>query len=136
MAQKTKDIKFLMKHVDVQSLLDIKAFFGEFSFECLNSLYDSSEYVHILKEDTPYAGFFLVKTKDGYNMFSLLTPKAFVAKGLKQFFDTYICQKNILTLVYKGNKRFYNMLTSFGFVPVKEIKEGVEKRTFVLLKRG
>lgn len=136
MERKHKDLKFLMKHIDVQSLLDLKAFFGEVSFDCLFSLYDDSEYVHILKNKTPYAGFFLVKTESGYNMYSILTPKAFEKDSVKKFFETYVGQKNIFTLVYKANKRLYNMLISFGFVPVKEVKEGVENRTFVLLKRG
>lgn len=137
MEVKIKDIRCVMKHAEIQSVLDIKAFFGEFSFKVFEDLSSGSEKVYSLIDTTPYAMFFIVPTNAGYNLFSILTPKASShEEDIKRLFSEEIKQNNIEVLVYKGNKKLYNTLTKVGFSFEKEMKAGVEKRLFSLLKRG
>lgn len=130
-------IRKIVKHAEIQSLLDIKAFFGEFSYSVIEQLFNESEKTFTLIDKTPYAMFFFVKTDKGYNLFSLLTPKANSHEtDIFEALNSYGVDKEVQACVYKGNKKLYNLLKKNNFVPYEEITTGVEKRLFTLLKRG
>lgn len=135
METKTKDLKSIIKHADIQSLLDLKAFFGEISFDVFNKLGSDSERIVCIKDPKIKAMFFFIKTDKGYNMFSALTPRMY--KDLKDFdfvFKSEAPKGFIATVIYKGNKKLYNLLKSVGFSAKKEIVIGVEQRNFVLME--
>lgn len=137
MEAKTKTIRLLMKHAEIQSLLDIKAMFGEFSDAVFARLDEEAEKVVVFADKTPYACFWFVKTDSGYNMYSLLTPKAEEHKDdLEKALLTQFTGGKVEAIIYNGNKKLYNILKSVGFSFIKEIKTGVENRTFNLMSRG
>ena len=137
MEAKTKTIRLLMKHAEIQSLLDIKAMFGEFSVSVFERLNEGAERVIVFSDKTPYACFWFVQTENGYNMYSLLTPKAEEHKELfKESLVNQIPDGKIEAIIYNGNKKLYNILKSVGFSFIKEIKTGVENRVFNLMSRG
>lgn len=137
MEAKTKTIRLLMKHAEIQSLLDIKAMFGEFSASVFEQLEDKANVSVVLQDKTPYACFWFVKTDTGHNMYSILTPKTdeHVADVSKHLLLS-MPDGRIEAIVYNGNKKLYNLLKSIGFSFVREIKAGVENRTFNLIARG
>ena len=137
MEAKTKTIRLLMKHAEIQSLLDIKAMFGEFSVSVFERLNEEAERVIVFSDKTPYACFWFVQTDNGYNMYSLLTPKAEEHKELfKESLVNQIPDGKIEAIIYNGNNKLYNILKSVGFSFIKEIKAGIENRAFNLMSRG
>ena len=137
MEAKTKTIRLLMKHAEIQSVLDIKAMFGEFSASVFERLNEEAERVIVFSDKTPYACFWFVQTDNGYNMYSLLTPKAEEHKELfKESLVNQIPDGKIEAIIYNGNKKLYNILKSVGFSFIKEIKAGIENRAFNLMSRG
>lgn len=137
MEAKTKTIRLLMKHAEIQSLLDIKAMFGEFSAAVFERLEEEADRVIVFSDKTPYACFWFVQTDNGHNMYSLLTPKA---EEHREYFEKSLVNQfpdgKIEAIIYNGNKKLYNILKSVGFSFIKEIKTGVENRSFNLMSRG
>ena len=137
MEAKTKTIRLLMKHAEIQSLLDIKAMFGEFSVSVFERWNEEADMVIVCSDKTPYACFWFVQTDNGYNMYSLLTPKAEEHKELfKESLVNQFPDGKIEAIIYNGNKKLYNILKSVGFSFIKEIKAGIENRSFNLMSRG
>lgn len=135
METKIKTLKTIIKHADIQSLLDVKAFFGEISVNVLKELDSASEKVITVSDPKTKGLFFFVKTDKGYNLFSVLTSRMYKdLKGFHTLFKEEAPKEVISTVVYKGNKKLYNLLKDVGFSSVKEITTGVENRSFLLME--
>lgn len=137
MDKRTKDLAFLLKHADIQSVLDIKAFFGEVSLGVLIQLNEASDEVFIVNDKTPVAAFFVIPTDNGYNLFSIMTPKAYSnVSVIKDLFKELKTDSKIFAAIYTGNRKLYNVLKTFGFCESGNKKIGFEKKPFLLLERG
>lgn len=137
MDRRIKDFSLLLKHADIQSLLDIKAFFGEFSMKVLQDLNDASEHVFVVKNGTPIAAFFLVPTDKDFNLFSIMTPKAYSnVEEIKKVISEKFPSIRVCAAIYTGNKKLYNILKSSGFNEFEKKILGYEQRPFLLLDRG
>lgn len=123
-----KELLGLYTHLSVQSMLDIKANFGEITFgvlEKINAECDSSFSVEE-KGITQCVGF-IYDTGDVYN-FILYTSARFmihkdsVSKKIKERLKL-LKNKEINSIIHRDSKQLLKVLASVGFEPQKEVRK-------------
>lgn len=123
-----KELLGLYTHLSVQSMLDIKANFGEITFgvlEKINAECDSSFSVEE-KGITQCIGF-IYDTGDVYN-FILYTSARFmihkdsVSKKIKERLKL-LKNKEINSIIHRDSKQLLKVLASVGFEPQKEVRK-------------
>lgn len=134
-----KHLDVIYKHLSVQSLLDIKAVNGEVTKGILLSMMMSSAtsktvlfdgkvayVVFVIPTDIEECSVFVVSTTLGYSdVDSLKDTFSAIIKNLPD--------KNLYSIVYKGNHKYSKLLKDNGFRFIRNLIHGEENRNFLLL---
>lgn len=123
-----KELLGLYAHLSVQSMLDIKANFGEITFGVLEKINAecSSSFSVEEKGITQCVGF-IYDTGDVYN-FILYTSARFmihkesVSKKIKDRLKL-LKDKEINSIIHRDSKQLLKVLASVGFEPQKEVRK-------------
>ena len=134
-----KYLESVYRHLSVQSLLDIKAVNGEVTKSVLPSMLESSSVsktvfydgkiaysVFVMPTDVEECSVFVVSTTLGYSD----------AESLRNTFSAIIKdlpEKNLYSIVYKGNHKYSKLLKDNGFRFIRNLIHGEENRNFLLL---
>lgn len=138
---KREHLDILYRHLSVQSLLDIKSVNGEVSVYILKEMFDRSINIKSIfyNGKLAYCVFVLPTDENEFSIYLISTTLGYSEKNaLKESFESIIRdlpKSNYYSIVYKGNHKFTKLLRDNGFVLVKNLIHGVEKRMFFLLEK-
>jgi hypothetical protein len=124
----SKELLGLYTHLSVQSMLDIKANFGEITIKVLEKLNDECNSSFSIEENgiTQCIGF-VYDTGDVYNFILYTSARFMVHKDslIEKIKDKLklLQNKEINSIIHRDSRQLLKVLSSVGFEPQKEVRK-------------